>query len=124
MSKAKILVVDDEPNNQRILTYTLNKAGYESAAIADGENTLVWLASNTPDLAILDVSMPGMDGITLLTHIRSMPQYSRLPVIILTGSGDDDKRLRAEGLGIQAFLTKPASSKTVLEAVANLLPHE
>ncbi|HMV28756.1 MAG TPA: response regulator [Anaerolineales bacterium] len=124
MSKAKILVVDDEPNNQRILTYTLNKAGYESAAIADGENTLVWLASNTPDLAILDVSMPGMDGITLLTHIRSMPQYSRLPVIILTGSGDDDERLRAEGLGIQAFLTKPASSKTVLEAVANLLPHE
>lgn len=124
MSKAKILVVDDEPNNQRILTYTLNKAGYESAAIADGENTLVWLASNTPDLAILDVSMPGMDGITLLTHIRSMPQYSRLPVIILTGSGDDDERLRAEGLGIQAFLTKQASSKTVLEAVANLLPHE
>ena len=124
MSKAKILVVDDEPNNQRILTYTLNKAGYESAAIADGENTLVWLASNIPDLAILDVSMPGMDGITLLTHIRSMPQYSRLPVIILTGSGDDDERLRAEGLGIQAFLTKPASSKTVLEAVANLLPHE
>ncbi|MFN8433515.1 MAG: response regulator [Anaerolineales bacterium] len=124
MSKAKILVVDDEPNNQRILTYTLNKAGYESAAIADGENTLIWLTSNTPDLAILDVSMPGMDGITLLTHIRSMPQYSRLPVIILTGSGDDDERLRAEGLGIQAFLTKPASSKTVLEVVANLLPHE
>lgn len=124
MSKAKILVVDDEPNNQRILTYTLNKAGYESTSVADGENTLRWLEVNTPDLAILDVSMPGMDGITLLQHIRAMPQYAHLPVIILTGSGDDDERIRAEKVGIQGFLTKPASSKTVLEVVASLLPHE
>ena len=123
MSRAKILVVDDEPNNQRILTYTLNKVGYESTALADGENVLRWLEVNTPDLAILDVSMPGMDGITLLEHIRTMPQFARLPVIVLTGSGDDDERLRAERLGIQAFLTKPASSKTVLEVVGSLLPH-
>lgn len=121
MDKAKILVVDDEPNNQRILTYTLNKAGYESAAIADGENALNWLETNTPDLAILDVSMPGMDGITLLQNIRAMPKYSGLPVVILTGSGDDDERIRAEALGIQGFLTKPASSKTVLEVVSSLL---
>lgn len=124
MNKTKILVVDDEPNNQRILTYTHNKAGYESTAIADGENTLQWLRSNIPDLAILDVSMPGMDGITLLKHIRAMPQYARLPVIILTGSGDDDERIRAEAFGIQAFLTKPASSKTVLEVVGSLLKNE
>lgn len=121
MSKAKILVVDDEPNNQRILTYTLNKAGYESTALADGSNTLNWLETNMPDLAILDVSMPNMDGITLLGRIRNMPQYASLPVVILTGSGDDDERLRAEALGIQGFLTKPASSKTVLEVVDNLL---
>ncbi len=121
MGKANILVVDDEPNNQRILTYTLNKAGYESTAMADGERTLSWLEVNVPDLAILDVSMPGMDGITLLGHIRAMPQYAELPVIILTGSGDDEERVRAEALGIQSFLTKPASSKTVLEAVSSLL---
>ena len=121
MSKTKILVVDDEPNNQRILTYTLNKAGYESTAIGDGDNTLNWLQANTPDLAILDVSMPGMDGITLLQHIRAMPKFSSLPVVILTGSGDDDERVRAESFGIQGFLTKPASSKTVLDTVSNLL---
>lgn len=121
MDKAKILVVDDEPNNQRILTYTLNKGGYESAALADGENALNWLEANTPDLAILDVSMPGMDGITLLQNIRAMPKFSGLPVVILTGSGDDDERIRAEALGIQGFLTKPASSKTVLEIVSSLL---
>ena len=121
MSKTKILVVDDEPNNQRILTYTLNKAGYESTAIGDGDNTLNWLQANTPDLAILDVSMPGMDGITLLHHIRTIQQYENLPVIILTGSGDDSERIRAEEAGVQSFLTKPASSKTILDTVTHLL---
>lgn len=124
MNKNKILVVDDEPNNQRILTYTLNKAGYECTAIADGENTLRWLQNNLPDLAILDVSMPGMDGITLLSHIRQDNKFEHLPIIILTGSGDDDERQRAEQLGIQGFLTKPASSKTVLDVVSGLLEHD
>lgn len=123
MSRIRILVVDDEPNNQRILNYTLNKKGYETITAGTGEAALELLKENTPDLAILDVSMPGMDGITLLEHIRAMPQFARLPVIILTGSGDDDERLRAERMGIQAFLTKPASSKTVLEVVGSLLPH-
>lgn len=121
MKKNKILIVDDEPNNQRILTYTLNKAGYESNALANGESALLWLQSNSPDLAILDVSMPGMDGLTLLKNIRAMPQYTKLPVIILTGSGDDDEHIRAEKIGIQGFLTKPASSKAILDVVASLL---
>ncbi len=121
MKKFEILVVDDEPINQRILTYTLKKAGYESTALADGENTLNWLQSNEPDLAILDVSMPVMDGITLLKYIRAMPKFAEMPIIILTGIGDDDERRRAEEIGIQGFLTKPASSKTVLDIVAALL---
>jgi len=121
MSKARILVVDDEPNNQRILTYTLNKAGYNSVAVADGENALKFINGETVHLAILDVSMPVMDGITLLRRIRAMPQYARLPIIILTGSGDDEERIRAEEIGIQGFLTKPASSKMILDVVASFL---
>jgi len=121
MSKAHILVVDDEPNNQRILTYTLNKAGYDSVAAADGETALKLMAEAAFQLAILDVSMPVMDGITLLRHIRAMPQYARLPVIILTGSGDDEERIRAEEIGIQGFLTKPVSSKMILDVVASFL---
>jgi CheY-like chemotaxis protein len=121
MSKSKILVVDDEINNQRVLTYTLNKAGYESVAVADGQGALELLDQSAPDLAILDVSMPVMDGIALLQRIRAMPKYQRLPVIILTGSGDDDERVRAEEIGIQGFLTKPASSKMVLDLVGKLL---
>lgn len=121
MSKVRILVVDDEPNNLRILNYTLNKAGYETLTAGTGEAALDLLKENTADLAILDVAMPGMDGITLLQHIRAIQKYEHLPVIILTGSGDDAERLRAEEAGVQVFLTKPASSRTILESVSNLL---
>lgn len=121
MSKTRILVVDDEPNNQRILNYTLNKAGYETITAGNGEAALDLLNENNADLAILDVAMPGMDGITLLQHIRTMQKYENLPVIILTGSGDDTERIRAEEAGVQGFLTKPASSKMILETVNHLL---
>lgn len=121
MSKTRILVVDDEPNNQRILNYTLNKAGYETLTAGNGEAALDLLHEKSADLAILDVAMPGMDGITLLHHIRTIQQYENLPVIILTGSGDDSERIRAEEAGVQSFLTKPASSKTILDTVTHLL---
>ena len=116
-----ILIVDDEPNNQRILNYTLNKAGYETLTAGNGEAALDLLHEKSADLAILDVAMPGMDGITLLHHIRTIQQYENLPVIILTGSGDDSERIRAEEAGVQSFLTKPASSKTILDTVNHLL---
>jgi CheY-like chemotaxis protein len=123
MSKARILIVDDEPNNQRILNYTLNKAGYETITAGTGEAALDLLKEHTADLAILDVAMPGMDGIALLKHIRAIQKYKHLPVIILTGSGDDSERLRAEEAGVQGFLTKPASSRTIIESVSHLLAH-
>ena len=121
MNKARILIVDDEPNNQRILSYTLNKAGYDPIAVGDGKSALELIGTTHFQLAILDVSMPVMDGITLLKHIRARMEYERLPVIIFTGSGDDDERVRAEEIGIQGFLTKPVGSKTVLDIVASLL---
>lgn len=117
----RILIVDDEPNNQRILNYTLKKAGYETMTAADGEAALELIRANVPDLAIVDVAMPIMDGITLLHHIRAIAEYKSLPVIILTGSGDDTERIRAEEAGIQGFLTKPASSKMIIETVNSLL---
>ncbi len=112
-----ILIVDDEPTNQRILDYTLRKAGYETFTTSNGEEALSLLATSKIDLAILDMVMPVMDGITLLKHIRADPKFSQLPVIFITGSSDDIERIQAEQESIQGFLSKPASSKTVIETV-------
>jgi CheY-like chemotaxis protein len=119
-----ILVVDDEPNNQRILNYTLRKAGYETFSVSNGEAALKLLAETSIDLAILDVAMPIMDGLTLLKHIRTDPKFTNLPIVIITGSGDDIERIRAEQAGIQGFLSKPASSKMVLETVKAALENK
>ncbi|MFN8412035.1 MAG: response regulator [Anaerolineales bacterium] len=116
-----ILIVDDEPNNQRILNYTLTKAGYETMVAANGEAALNLLNDSNADLAIVDFAMPIMDGITLLKRIRAIKKYEQLPVIIFTGSGDDTERVLAEREGIQGFLTKPSSSKMILETVNRLL---
>jgi CheY-like chemotaxis protein len=119
-----ILIVDDEPNNQRILNYTLRKAGYETFSVSNGEAALKLLAETSIDLAILDVAMPIMDGLTLLKHIRTDPKFTNLPIVIITGSGDDIERIRAEQAGIQGFLSKPASSKMVLETVKAALENK
>jgi two-component system alkaline phosphatase synthesis response regulator PhoP len=112
-----ILIVDDEPTNQRILDYTLRKAGYETLTTSNGEEALSLLATSEIDLAILDMVMPVMDGITLLKHIRADAKFSQLPVIFITGSSDDIERIQVERESIQGFLSKPASSKTVIETV-------
>jgi DNA-binding response OmpR family regulator len=118
---ARILIVDDDPNNQRILNYTLAKKGYETIIAGNGEIALNLLGTTDVDLAILDMAMPVMDGLTLLKNIRAIQKFANLPIIILTGSGDDDERMRAEQQSIQGFLNKPASSKMILERVDGLL---
>lgn len=121
--QSKILIVDDDPNNQRILKYTLCKAGYEVSIASNGESALARLDESEVALAIFDLAMPVMDGIALLKLVRANHKYEHLPVIILTGSGDDSDRNRAEQEGIQAFLTKPASSRTIVETVKTALSH-
>lgn len=119
--QSKILIVDDDPNNQRILKYTLCKAGYEVCIASNGESALVRLSESDVALAIFDLAMPVMDGITLLKSVRAIQKYEHLPIIILTGSGDDTDRNRAEREGIQGFLTKPSSSKMIVEVVQKAL---
>ena len=118
---SRILIVDDDPTNQRILSYTLSKKGYETIIASNGEVALAILGHSDVDLAILDVAMPVMDGLTLLKNIRALEKFENLPIIILTGSGDDAERHRAERQGVQGFLTKPSSSKTIVDQVERLL---
>ena len=119
---AHILIVDDDSNNQRMLSYSLRKVGYDVQLASNGQAGLDVLKSQEINLAIIDLSMPIMDGLSLLRLIRADDVFSQLPVIILTASGDDDELSIAEKLGIEAFLTKPSSSRILLKLVANILP--
>lgn len=116
-----ILIVDDQPVNQRVLSLTLRKTGYEVLTAANGQEALTCLAEETVDLAVVDIAMPVMDGITLLRHLRADPKYQQLPVIMLTSSSLDEDRVAAQNEGADEFLSKPISSWDLLETIRRFL---
>jgi CheY-like chemotaxis protein len=116
-----ILIVEDDPNYQRILGYILRKAGYEIRIAGNGAEGLTALAEVPVDLAIVDMAMPVLDGLTMLRAMHANPPTSHIPVIMLTASGDDQVRQAAELEKVNKFLTKPTSSRLVLELVHQIL---
>ena len=116
-----ILIVDDDTNNQRILSYTLRKAGYEVSVAGNGAEGLTALSGCLIDLAIIDLAMPVMDGLTMLRSMRNGPSPCDIPVIMLTASGDDSVRTAVEAESVNGYLTKPSSSRILLEKIKQIL---
>lgn len=116
-----ILVVDDYVVTQRVLSAQLRKGGYETITASSAKEALHHLRGRMVDLAIIDIAMPEMDGITLLKQLRAQPQHDTLPVIMLTASALDEDRIHAQTAGANDFLTKPVSSWELLDAVQRQL---
>lgn len=114
---ATILIVDDNSTIQRVLSHTLRREGHEILLADNGLVALDILKDRTVQLAIVDIAMPEMDGITLLNHLRSNPSFQTLPVIMLTASGQDEDREVAKAKGANDFLTKPTGSQELIAAV-------
>ena len=115
---ALILVVDDDTISQRVLSHTLQKQGHRVVIAAQGRAALALLAEQRFELLITDLTMPEMDGLMLLRSVRADPALASLPVIMLTASGQDQDRQTAQAAGASDFLTKPTSSRELIEAVA------
>lgn len=114
---ATILIVDDSPTVRRMLGLTLTRHRHAILAAVNGQDALNKLAETAVDLIIADVSMPQVDGITLLRQLRADARYCHLPVIMLTASGQNADRLIAEQSGANGFLTKPTSSLELIATV-------
>lgn len=122
VSKAvRILVVDDEPHIRRVLEAILGKEGFEVLVAVDGPQGLDELSTEEVDLVILDLMMPGANGLEILSKIRSDPQCENTPVIILTAKGQDTDREAALAGGANDFLTKPFSPKKLIARIHEIL---
>lgn len=117
----EILVVDDYIVQQRVLRQVLTTAGYEVTVAGDGQEALEYLASNSYAMVILDIAMPDMDGIEVLSRIRSDNRISDLPVAMLTANDDEEAKIAARGKGANVFLTKPTSSGDIIKTVQELI---
>ena len=119
--QGRILVVDDEPHIRRVLSAILGAHGYDVRTASDGMKGLVKLEREPADLVILDLMMPGANGLEILSKIRSDPKRSGTPVIILTAKGQDTDREAAMAGGADDFLTKPFSPKKLIARIQEIL---
>ena len=118
---ARILVVDDEPNNRLLLTVMLAPDGYDVVTAAAGEEALAMIAQHAPDLIVLDVMMPGMDGYQVAARIKSEDATRHIPIIMLTALNDRNSMMHGLNAGAEQFLTKPVVRAELSLRVRNLL---
>ncbi len=118
----RVLAVDDDPDSLNVLAFVLEECGIQVTRVADATQALEIVAQIQPDLLILDIAMPGVDGYALLRQIRQLDTTSRkqIPAIALSAMATDDMRVRAMEVGFQIYLTKPFDIAQLLTAIVSL----
>jgi DNA-binding response OmpR family regulator len=122
MSKTPcVLIVDDEPNILLSLQFLMKKTGYEVRTAKDGEEALAEILRAAPDLVLLDVMMPKIDGFSICARIRANPEWNDVRIIMLTARGRDVEREKGLALGADDYITKPFSTKDAIARVEAVL---
>lgn len=104
-----VLVADDDSDIRELVTYRLTRSGYDVIGAADGEEAFELAASREPDLCVLDVMMPKLDGLELTRRLRALPATAATPVILLTARSQEDDVARGFDAGADDYLRKPFS---------------
>ncbi|KAB3538573.1 response regulator transcription factor [Alkaliphilus pronyensis] len=121
MGQRKILVVDDEEHILELIKFNLEKNGFEVYTSDDGEKCIEFLSSQEVDLVVLDLMLPGMDGLEVCKKIRRIDGLDKLPIIMLTARGEETDRILGLELGADDYLTKPFSVRELLARIKAVL---
>jgi len=121
MSRGHILVVDDEADIRELVHYNLSKEGYEVEAVGSGEEAIESVRVKLPDLIILDLMLPGLDGLDVCRMLRSDDQTARVPIVMLTAKGEDADIVSGLELGADDYITKPFSPRVVIARIKAVL---
>lgn len=113
----RVLIVDDEANIVISLEFLMEQAGYTVAVARNGEEALEKIESFQPDLVLLDVMLPGINGFDILQRVRQHPEFSAMSVIMLTAKGREVEVTKGLALGANAYITKPFSTRDLLAEV-------
>ena len=121
MPKARILVVDDNPTNLKLICDLLEWSGYQVSKAIDAEQALELIRQQPPDLILMDLALPGMDGLTLTRQLKADPATRHIRIVALTAfamKGDEQKALEA---GCDGYLSKPIDTRRLADQVAQAL---
>ncbi|MEO0374463.1 MAG: EAL domain-containing protein [Cyanobacteria bacterium P01_A01_bin.17] len=116
-TQSLVLIVDDTPTNLEVISVALSDAGYDVAIATSGERALVQVERRLPDLILLDVMMPGIDGFETCNRLKSNPQTADIPVIFMTALADVEHKVKGLELGAVDYITKPFQEQEVLARV-------
>lgn len=117
----KILIVDDSSSNLLLISNFLESEGFTATTCVKGKDAMAQIAKDQPDLLMLDLMMPDLDGITILETVRQSSEFANLPVIIVSAISEGEKREKAESLGVSDYILKPIEFEIIYNAVAKTL---
>lgn len=121
---ARVLIVDDNPTNLKLVTYLVKAQGYDVVTAGDAQGALAELDAHPPDVILMDLQLPGIDGLELTRRIKSDPATARIAIIAVTAyamKGDREKALEA---GCDAYVTKPIDTRTLPALIAQYAERE
>lgn len=121
---ASVLVVEDNHTNLRLMTYLLRAFGHQTVSATNGEEAVAAAQAARPDLVLMDLHMPVMDGFDAADHIRALPGFEGVPIVAVTASamvGDRDKILAR---GFHGYIAKPITAETFVQQVERYLPRD
>ena len=121
MIKKKIMVVDDEVDIRELIKFNLEKEGFDVIPVSDGESALVEAKLRNPDLIILDVMLPGIDGVEVCFKLKSDSAYKSIPIVMLSAKSDESDQLVGLKIGADDYLVKPFSPKVLVAKVSAML---
>ena len=118
---ARILVAEDDPDIASLLAHYLQRAGFEADMVASGRDVLPRVKKAPPDLLLLDIMLPGLDGLEVCRAVRSDPHTAAIPIIMVTAKGEESDRIVGLELGADDYITKPFSPNEVIARIRALL---
>ena len=121
MAGETILIVEDNEKNLKLFRDVLQFKGYQTLSAETAEDGIALASSACPDLILMDIQLPGMDGVTALGHLRAEPAVSAIPVVALTAFAMKDDQERLLGAGFDGYLVKPISIKEFPEQIRQFL---
>ncbi len=121
MAHETILVVEDEHEIQELVTYNLAKEGYRVTAVGTGEEALRSVATARPDLVLLDLMLPGVDGLEVARLLKADPSSREIPIIILTAKGEETDMVSGLELGADDYIRKPFSVRVLIARIRAVL---
>jgi two-component system alkaline phosphatase synthesis response regulator PhoP len=121
MVRKAVLVVEDEEDIRELVSYNLIKEGYQVSGAASGEEALAAVESMTPDLILLDIMLPGLDGLRVCRKLKDDPRFKSIPIIMLTAKGEEPDIVAGLNMGADDYVSKPFSPRVLLARIQAVL---